>query len=253
MTYIALAVVAVIVSAHRWTQSEPSRRLVMLTLSPPHRRGDTLAETYKRLDLVWRQCQKKSTLGRQWRMRWAISHQWVSWEATVGGASGDHPHIHVLLFVMFSADPEALAADLFARLHTTAFRAQRRGHNELADAMTGWTLAGCQAVEAGSNAGAYVAKLTEGLDDDEMAELTGLGMELTDVGAAKAGRGGLSVPDVTACAAVIARRAHDGGMRPRYWLDHDPVSALMPLAYERGVRRRSGGRCCTRTGRCGRR
>jgi hypothetical protein len=66
--------------------------------------------------------------------------------------------------------------------------------------MTGWTLAGCQAVEAGLNAGAYEANLTDGLDDGEMAELTGLGMELTDVGASKAGRAGLSVP-VTACAA----------------------------------------------------
>src|SRR3954471_18192271 len=65
----------IIVSAHRWTQAASTRRLVMLTLSPPHQRSDSFADTYRRLDTVWRQCQKKSTLGRQWRMRWAISQQ----------------------------------------------------------------------------------------------------------------------------------------------------------------------------------
>lgn len=218
----------IIVSAHRW-QADRDGHLIMLTLAPPHHPGDELADTFHRLDLVWRQCQRKATLGRRWREQWSVRHQWTSWEATVGGASGDHPHLHVLLYLERRCDPEELAGDLLARLHVAGFTASRRGHPELAEALQGWTLAGLNAVEAGPGAGAYVAKLTEGLDDEEMAELLGLGLELTDVAGAKTARGGVAVP-VTAVAAVVAERAHQAGVRPRYHLGQDRLSARLAAA-----------------------
>ena len=55
----------IIVSAHRWTVEGPHRSLVMLTLSPPHRRSDSFVNTYRRLDTVWRYTKR--------RQRWAAS------------------------------------------------------------------------------------------------------------------------------------------------------------------------------------
>jgi hypothetical protein len=120
-------------------------------------------------------------------------------------------------------DVEELAGDLLARLHTAGFTAGRRGHPELAQVLEGWTLAGCQAVEAGPSAGAFVAKVAGDFDETEMAELVGLGHEVSDVATSKEGRLGVSVP-VNAAAAIVAQRAHDAGRRPRWWIREDPVS-----------------------------
>ncbi|MFN0092422.1 MAG: hypothetical protein ACKVWR_19490 [Acidimicrobiales bacterium] len=216
----------IMTSAKRW--EERGNSLVMLTLAPPHHRGSLMGESYERLRAVWAACSRRSTLGRRWHEKWKIRHHWISWEATAGGEHGDHPHLHALLYVEGQVDAETVADDLLARLHTWA-QAHNPGRAERMALLDGWTGAGVQAVEAGAGAATYLAKLTDGLTEDELAELRGLGLELTDVGAAKQARAGVAVP-TTAIAAVVAERARQGGMRARYWLAHDPYAAELAQA-----------------------
>lgn len=201
-------------------------QLVMLTLAPPHHPGDDFADTYARLEEVWR-IWRTDRLGKKWRADWRIRHWTSSLEATIAGANGDHPHRHLLLFIDPEdgrrVDADQLAGDLLARLYRWAGdpRTGATGRDRL---IKGWTQHGIQASDAGPSAGSYVSKAVASWDEDDWESLKGLGAELTDVGAAKIGRGtsgGVSVLSAAMAIGVAAR--HDGrGRITAQWINAHP-------------------------------
>lgn len=230
-------------------------RLLMLTVAPPHKHGDGIEVGWERLqdfagtDRFW-----AGAPGKRWRARWGVEHTVTAVEATVGGQSGDHPHLHVLLFVAGDegarVDTDAMASTLLSgfvrwadrtdaerREGAKGWRPPREGERDAQRVgrrarVWSWGTAGIDLVDAGPSAGTYLAKLVGPLDDDQWADATGLGMELTDAGGAKVGRGGSGSVPVTSVTSIIAIQGRDAGRQRigRSWLIADPRRAAIVAA-----------------------
>lgn len=153
--------------------------VLLLTLTFPHSRADSLAELLGKLALAWRHFRWESRFYRKTREQIGLFSLVRVLEITYGNAFAFHPHLHVLLFVPPGIDADWLHSQVYPVWRTACLN---QGFQEPLPEYTD--------IRKGEHASWYVNKIAKDLS----AELTmgdykeGRLNGLTSFGLAAAGR-----------------------------------------------------------------